>query len=76
MSICQLPHFSQRFKAMFNVNDPGKGGSFYIQSKIYRSKEVLEQEVLGITPDLPQDYAATNPADQEHSQEAKKPDKP
>ena len=46
---------------MFGVNDPAKGGSFYIQSKIYRSREVLEQEVLGITPDLPQDYQSTNP---------------
>lgn len=38
---------------MFAVNDPAKGGSFYIQSKIYRSNEVLEKEVLGINDDAP-----------------------
>lgn len=30
---------------MFDNNDPGKGGSFYLQSKIYRAKEVLEYEL-------------------------------
>lgn len=30
---------------MFNLNDPGKGGSFYLQSKIFRSKEVLDYEL-------------------------------
>ena len=29
---------------MFAANDPAKGGSFYLQSKIYRSKEVLDNE--------------------------------
>jgi hypothetical protein len=41
----------QRYKIMFANNDPKKGGSFYLQSKIYRSKEVLESEVLGINND-------------------------
>lgn len=35
----------QRFQKFFNANDPGKGGSFYLQSKIYRSKEALLQEL-------------------------------
>ncbi|RYG66644.1 hypothetical protein EON64_09295 [archaeon] len=30
---------------MFNLNDPGKGGSFYLQSKIFRSKEALDFEL-------------------------------
>ena len=30
---------------MFNLNDPAKGGSFYLQSKIFRSKEALDQEL-------------------------------
>lgn len=38
---------------MFAVNDPAKGGSFYLQSKIYRSKEVLEKEVLMINTEIP-----------------------
>jgi import inner membrane translocase subunit TIM16 len=35
----------ERFQKFFNANDPGKGGSFYLQSKIYRSKEALLQEL-------------------------------
>jgi hypothetical protein len=60
--LTQLPHseFSQRFKTMFAVNDPAKGGSFYIQSKIYRSKEVLEKEVLGIEDEPPSDGGKTH----------------
>ena len=30
---------------MFEANDPNKGGSYYLQSKIYRSREVLENEL-------------------------------
>jgi hypothetical protein len=33
---------------MFAANDPAKGGSFYLQSKIYRSKEVLEAQIEDI----------------------------
>lgn len=34
-----------RYKTMFEANDPGKGGSFYIQSKVLRAKERLEMEL-------------------------------
>jgi import inner membrane translocase subunit TIM16 len=27
------------------LNDPGKGGSFYLQSKIFRSKESLDRQL-------------------------------
>lgn len=33
----------QRFSKYFEANDPAKGGSFYLQSKIYRAKEALER---------------------------------
>jgi len=33
---------------MFASNDPAKGGSFYLQSKIYRAKEALEEELREI----------------------------
>ena len=36
---------NQRYKRLFEANDPGKGGSFYLQSKVFRSKEVLENEI-------------------------------
>jgi len=38
-----------RFKRLFDANDPQKGGSFYLQSKILRARERLEAE---ITPHL------------------------
>lgn len=34
-----------RYKTMFDANDPSKGGSFYIQSKVLRAKERLEMEL-------------------------------
>ena len=34
-----------RFKRLFDGNDPNKGGSFYLQSKILRARERIELEV-------------------------------
>lgn len=34
-----------RFKRLFDVNDPKKGGSFYLQSKVLRARERIEMEV-------------------------------
>lgn len=34
-----------RFKKLFDVNDPKKGGSFYLQSKVLRARERIESEV-------------------------------
>jgi len=35
----------QRFKNLFDRNDPSKGGSFYLQSKVLRARERIELEV-------------------------------
>lgn len=35
----------ERFKRLFDVNDPKKGGSFYLQSKVLRARERIESEV-------------------------------
>ncbi|KAL9602793.1 MAG: hypothetical protein Q9219_001636 [cf. Caloplaca sp. 3 TL-2023] len=35
----------ERFKRLFDANDPAKGGSFYLQSKILRARERIELEV-------------------------------
>ena len=35
----------QRFKTLFDKNDPTKGGSFYLQSKVLRARERIEMEV-------------------------------
>lgn len=35
----------ERFKRLFDLNDPQKGGSFYLQSKILRARERIELEI-------------------------------
>ncbi|MCJ1409927.1 mitochondrial import inner membrane translocase subunit TIM16 [Ptychographa xylographoides] len=35
----------ERFKRLFDVNDPKKGGSFYLQSKILRARQRIEMEI-------------------------------
>ncbi|MBE7180219.1 MAG: hypothetical protein INR71_03255 [Terriglobus roseus] len=35
----------ERFKRLFDQNEPKKGGSFYLQSKILRARERIELEV-------------------------------
>lgn len=35
----------KRYEYLFNINDKTKGGSFYLQSKIYRAKERLDKEI-------------------------------
>ncbi|KAL2864640.1 import motor complex subunit PAM16 [Aspergillus lucknowensis] len=39
-----LEQVMERFKKLFDLNDPQKGGSFYLQSKILRARERLEME--------------------------------
>lgn len=34
-----------RFKRLFDANNPEKGGSFYLQSKILRARERIEAEM-------------------------------
>ncbi|EME76906.1 uncharacterized protein MYCFIDRAFT_212748 [Pseudocercospora fijiensis CIRAD86] len=40
-----LGRVHDRFKHLFDMNDPKKGGSFYLQSKVLRARERLEMEV-------------------------------
>nr|ACO10732.1 Mitochondrial import inner membrane translocase subunit Tim16 [Caligus rogercresseyi] len=35
----------KNFQHLFDVNDRSKGGSFYIQSKVVRAKERVDQEI-------------------------------
>ncbi|CAI6361920.1 unnamed protein product [Macrosiphum euphorbiae] len=35
----------KRYEYLFKINDKSLGGSFYLQSKIYRAKERLETEI-------------------------------
>ena len=42
----EYPKVHETFEKLFSVNDPKKGGSFYVQSKIYRARECIESELL------------------------------
>jgi import inner membrane translocase subunit TIM16 len=39
-----LAQVHERFKRLFDMNDPKKGGSFYLQSKVLRARERIELE--------------------------------
>ena len=40
-----MENVMERFKKLFDSNNPDKGGSFYLQSKILRARERIEMEV-------------------------------
>lgn len=45
MGNIELEQVTERFKRLFDLNDPQKGGSFYLQSKILRARERIEREI-------------------------------
>ena len=40
-----MPAVMDRFKKLYDLNEPKKGGSFYLQSKVLRARERIEAEV-------------------------------
>ncbi|OAD52036.1 Mitochondrial import inner membrane translocase subunit Tim16 [Eufriesea mexicana] len=44
----QLEAIERNYKYLMEVNDKSKGGSFYIQSKIVRAKERIDEELKNI----------------------------
>lgn len=40
-----MENVMDRFKKLFDLNDPKRGGSFYLQSKVLRARERIEMEV-------------------------------
>lgn len=42
-----MANMMERFKKLFDTNEPSNGGSFYLQSKILRARERIEREVRG-----------------------------
>ena len=45
----------ERYKRLFDTNEPSNGGSFYLQSKIQRAKERFEREVGPIREKMEQE---------------------
>lgn len=43
--VADMEEVMDRFKRLFDANDPQKGGSFYLQSKVLRARERIEAEV-------------------------------
>jgi mitochondrial import inner membrane translocase subunit TIM16 len=41
----EMEEVYSRFKRLFDANDPQKGGSFYLQSKVLRARERIEAEM-------------------------------
>ncbi|KAK0644028.1 mitochondrial import inner membrane translocase subunit tim-16 [Cercophora newfieldiana] len=41
----EMDEIMARFKKLFDANEPEKGGSFYLQSKILRARERLEADM-------------------------------
>ena len=39
----------EKYEKFLNANDPSNGGSFYLQSKIFRAKEFLDEEAYQAT---------------------------
>lgn len=38
----------KNYEHLFQVNDKSKGGSFYLQSKVFRAKERIDDELKNI----------------------------
>ncbi len=43
--LTDVEKIEKNYEHLFNLNDKTKGGSFYLQSKIYRAKERFDQEL-------------------------------
>ncbi|KAL3232575.1 Mitochondrial import inner membrane translocase subunit TIM16 [Nakaseomyces bracarensis] len=54
---------NQRFDYLFNINDKEKGGSFYLQSKIYRASERLKWELSQNEKEVAETDGAKDPND-------------
>lgn len=50
----------KNYEHLFNVNDKSKGGSFYLQSKVFRAKERIDQELAEKKKKPPNEEAKTD----------------
>uniref|UniRef100_A0A0K8TSW1 Putative mitochondria associated granulocyte macrophage csf signaling molecule n=1 Tax=Tabanus bromius TaxID=304241 RepID=A0A0K8TSW1_TABBR len=52
LNVSQLEpeEIQKKFEHLFNVNEKSKGGSFYLQSKVFRAKERIDQELQANKP--------------------------
>ncbi|XP_022218237.1 mitochondrial import inner membrane translocase subunit Tim16 [Drosophila obscura] len=50
----------KNYEHLFSVNERGKGGSFYLQSKVFRAKERLDDELKAQRPQPPKEEPAAS----------------
>lgn len=76
VGLFDAPHVSlwQQYEKYFAANAVQKGGgSFYIQSKVYRAKEMLDEYIAEKTNGTSEDNASSQSSnDDESSSESKK----
>jgi mitochondrial import inner membrane translocase subunit TIM16 len=56
-----IEKIGKHYEHLFSVNDKSKGGSFYLQSKIFRAKERIDQDLRGSSKTSTD--SKTNPSD-------------
>ena len=49
----------KNYDHLFAVNEKSKSGSFYLQSKVYRAKERLDEEIKGTAKPDPEEKKGT-----------------
>mmetsp|Transcript_4005 Transcript_4005/g.6802 ORF Transcript_4005/g.6802 Transcript_4005/m.6802 type:complete len:124 (-) Transcript_4005:305-676(-) len=54
-SVVDKAEIEEVYQKFFKANDPKDGGSFYLQSKIFRAKEAILRDALDATKDQTQD---------------------
>ena len=55
-----IEQVKEQFMKLFDTNDPRKGGSFYLQSKILRAKERIETEARSVEVEADMERQATD----------------
>lgn len=53
----------EKYTHLFNLNEKSKGGSFYLQSKVYRAKERIDHEFADVLKKQNQTQSKTETKD-------------
>ena len=53
----------EKYQHLFNMNEKSKGGSFYLQSKVYRAKERIDHELQDVLKKKNQSESKTQTKD-------------
>lgn len=48
LSKLEPKEIQEKYDHLFNLNEKSKGGTFYLQSKVYRAKERIDHELADV----------------------------